>query len=446
MSPSESIEYDWIDGVERLEMYEPGGYHPVMINDLLHDRYRILDKLGFGGYSTIWLSQDDRLKRYVAIKVNISSPSLPRREPSILRALSGSRSTSQAVHTAIDARDAIPSILDEFDIQGPNGTHICYTVAPAQGNLKEASFSRLFPIQVARALVAKLTTAVSFVHSQGFVHGGVFIPLMTSQTRLKAIVDIHLRNVLVKLPSTFEELSIDQFQEKFGEPEMIPISRVDRKPLPPNIPSQAVVPLYLGKKAQEFTLADARGLVLSDFGEAFAPATEQRLGKDCNTPLPKRAPEALFEPDAPLSYPSDIWSLGTATWEILGMKFIFSESETRDEIVAQQIDVLGSRHFPPSWRKHWEQPNTEQMGEDERKPRRPTGYRETWPPLEEAFEEFVQKYRRKREAAGTFGEEETQAILNLMRGMLKYRPEERLTIDEVLRSEWMVKWALPQLE
>ena len=58
----------------------------------------------------------------------------------------------------------------------------------------------------------------------------------------------------------------------------------------------------------------------------------------------------------------------------------------------------------------------------------------------------MQKYRRKREAAGTFEEEETQAILELMRGMLRFRPEERLTIDEVLRSEWMVNWALPQLE
>ncbi|RDL32412.1 Serine kinase spk-1 [Venustampulla echinocandica] len=330
MAPSESIEYEWIDGVERLEVYEPGGYQPVMINDLLHDRYPVLDKLGYG--------------------VNISSPSLPRRESSIIRALSGSSSTFQAAHTAIGARDAIPSILDEFDIQGPNGTYACYTLAPAQGNLREASFS-LFPIQVARALAAKLTTAVSFVHSQGFVHG--------------VIVDIHLRNVLVKFPSTFDELSIDQFREKFGEPELIPISRVDRKPLPPNIPSQAVLPLYLGKKAQEFTLADARGLVLSDFGEAFAPATGQRLGKDCNTPFPMRAIEAVFDPDAPLSYPSDIWSLGTAIWEILGMKFIFSESETRDAIVAQQIGVLGSRHFPPSWQKYWEQLITEQMGKDE---------------------------------------------------------------------------------
>lgn len=151
---------------------------------------------------------------------------------------------------------------------------------------------------------------------------------------------------MVKLPSTFDELSIDQFRDKFGEPEIVPISRVDGKSLSPNVPTQAVIPLYLGKKAQEFTLADVQGLILSEFGEAFSPATEQRLGKDCNTPLAKRAPEAYFEPCEPISYPSGIWSLGTAIWEILGMKFIFNESETEDEIAAQQIDVLGSQNLP----------------------------------------------------------------------------------------------------
>ncbi|KAF2872815.1 kinase-like domain-containing protein [Massariosphaeria phaeospora] len=431
MSLNPSIEYQWIDGVERLELYQSAGYHPVMINDMLHNRYRIVDKLGFGGYSTIWLARDETAKHYVAVKIGISSPALPRREPEILRALHDSRSNPQPPRAApdADACTALPAIIDAFDVSGPNGTHACYTLTPAQGSLKEASFSRLFPIKVARALAAKLATAVAFIHSRGFVHG-----------------DIHLRNVLVELPSTFDELSVQEFRGKYGEPDTVPITRVDGQPLTLNVPAQAVVPLYLGKKAQEFTLADTHGLLLSDFGEAFSPATEQRLGRDCNIPLAKRAPEALFEPNEPLSYPSDIWSLGTAIWEILGMKFIFSESETQDEIVAQQIDVLGSHNFPERWRKQWERLGEEQKYAKGAIPQRPTSDRDTWPSLEIAFEEFVQEYRRKREAAGTFEEEETRAILELVRGMLRFRPEERLTIDEVLRSEWMVKWALPQLE
>jgi len=116
-------------------------------------------------------------------------------------------------------------------------------------------------------------------------------------------LDLHLRNVLVKLPSTFEELSVEDFREKSGEPDMVPIARVDEKPLIPNVPAQAVVHLYPGKEAQDFTLGDANGLILSDFGEAFSPATERRLGRNCNIPLAKRAPETFFEPDDPLSYP-----------------------------------------------------------------------------------------------------------------------------------------------
>lgn len=164
------VQYHWIDGVEHLELYEPGGYHSAMIDDLLHNRYRIVDKLGFGGYSTIWLARDETAKRYVGVKIGISRPSLPRREPEILRALSGSGSSSEA---NCDAGAAVPTILDAFNVCGPNGTHPCYTLTPAQGNLKEASFSRLFPIKVARALAAKLAHAVAFVHSRGFVHGGL---------------------------------------------------------------------------------------------------------------------------------------------------------------------------------------------------------------------------------------------------------------------------------
>lgn len=244
-----------------------------------------------------------------------------------------------------------------------------------------------------------------------------------------------------------DALSVEAFRKEFGEPEVVPVTRVDQKSLPSNVPAQAVVPLYLGKKAPEFTLADVHGLILSDFGEAFSPATEQRLGKDSHIPLAKRAPEAVFEPEAPLSYPSDIWSLGLAIWEILGMKFIFSESEPQDEITAQQLEVLGDHHFPESWRKLWERSCE---GEEESShnliPRRPTFAREAAPCLEDAFEQFVQKYRRKREAVGLFEEEEIPAILDLMRGMLKFRPEERMKMDDVLNSEWMVKWALPELE
>jgi hypothetical protein len=46
---------------EPLHRYKTGGYHPVSLGDQLHDgRYRILHKLGWGGYSTVWAAKDQR--------------------------------------------------------------------------------------------------------------------------------------------------------------------------------------------------------------------------------------------------------------------------------------------------------------------------------------------------------------------------------------------------
>lgn len=46
--------------VEDFEKYCPGGYHPICLNDTLHNgRYRIVHKLGFGAFSTVWLARDN---------------------------------------------------------------------------------------------------------------------------------------------------------------------------------------------------------------------------------------------------------------------------------------------------------------------------------------------------------------------------------------------------
>lgn len=164
------VEYNWIDGTESLEKYKPGGYHPIMIGDILHGRYRIVDKLGFGGYSTVWLARDTCLERYVAVKVGIANSAL--QETNILRALSMRSPSSMPVYPG---RSAIPLPLDEFELNGPNGKHTCYTVAPARCNLREVSYSRLFPLQVTRALSGGLTLAIAYMHSRGYAHGGLLM-------------------------------------------------------------------------------------------------------------------------------------------------------------------------------------------------------------------------------------------------------------------------------
>lgn len=159
--------YQLIEDTENLDRYTPGGYHPVHISDELNDgRYRIVDKLGHGGYSTIWLARDLMRARYVAVKIIIADASDCAHEASILNSLGKS---TQKGH------EAIPSLLDEFNVTGPNGTHKCIVIFPAQMSLfdsKEASTFRLFQPKVARSITAQLIQAIGFLHSRKTVHGG----------------------------------------------------------------------------------------------------------------------------------------------------------------------------------------------------------------------------------------------------------------------------------
>ena len=54
---------------EGLPDYKIGGYHPVHVGEVFKDRYVIIQKLGWGHFSTVWLAKDKKYDTYVALKV-----------------------------------------------------------------------------------------------------------------------------------------------------------------------------------------------------------------------------------------------------------------------------------------------------------------------------------------------------------------------------------------
>jgi len=58
---------------EGMPDYKIGGYHPIHVGEILLDRYVIIQKLGWGHFSTVWLTKDLKYSSYVAIKVQKSA-------------------------------------------------------------------------------------------------------------------------------------------------------------------------------------------------------------------------------------------------------------------------------------------------------------------------------------------------------------------------------------
>ena len=120
------VEYGYVDGVEHLGDYRPGGYHPIHINDRLAQRYRIVHKLGHGTFSTAWLAIDEKIPKYVAVKVGTADAD--RTEVNVLSQLTHS---AEGYNDSADKPSLLPVVLDHFEINGPNGTHQCLVTLPA---------------------------------------------------------------------------------------------------------------------------------------------------------------------------------------------------------------------------------------------------------------------------------------------------------------------------
>lgn len=56
-SPDSSL-YGSDEEQEDAAQYCRGGYHPVVIGDIFDNRFRVVRKLGWGHFSTVWLCRD----------------------------------------------------------------------------------------------------------------------------------------------------------------------------------------------------------------------------------------------------------------------------------------------------------------------------------------------------------------------------------------------------
>lgn len=125
-------------------------------------------------------------------------------------------------------------------------------------------------------------------------------------------------------------------------------------------------------------------------------------------------------------------------WAILGVRpFLDSWLFGPDDTTADQVDALGP--MPDEWWERWEARSKWFV----RNGNANEG-RNVWT-FGQRFEDAIQMPRRRR-GWEVMGEEERDALFNMIRGMLVFRPCDRLSASAVLQTEWMRKWAIPEAE
>lgn len=171
--PNPQYQLPILDKVEDVEKYRVGGFHPIRLGTSMKDgRYRIVHKLGFGGFSTIWLARDEYQLRLVAIKVLTADASKSSKE------LESFQYASEALRGS-ETRNNLWTPLDTFTVHGPNGTHTCFvsrvggpSFAAMSDSPGEVAGTRRLRGSLVRKLARQLVSVMSLLHESDIVHGG----------------------------------------------------------------------------------------------------------------------------------------------------------------------------------------------------------------------------------------------------------------------------------
>ncbi|CAI8495878.1 unnamed protein product [Hanseniaspora opuntiae] len=163
---------------ESPEEYVKGGYHPAKKNEYFYRRkYRLIQKLGWGHFSTVWLAKDltvayNDKNKYIALKIVKASPSsseAARDETDILIELA--KAEDNAIHSG---KDYIIKLLSAFYHTGPNGIHTCMAFELLGENLlklSERNEKRRLPIVYVKQIAKQLLLALDFLHRKcGIIH------------------------------------------------------------------------------------------------------------------------------------------------------------------------------------------------------------------------------------------------------------------------------------
>ncbi|KAI1653935.1 kinase-like protein [Daldinia decipiens] len=408
--------FHYMPNIENVQMYNKGGYYPVHIGDILNGRFEVVHKLGSGGFGIVWLCRDILLEKWRAVKIMTANQSAKGTEEKIFSYLRHHCSPAELKKNHI----LLP--LEQFSLVGPNGRHSCL-VMPLLGSTVENW--RLLKMDYeeqthndTRSVCRQIADSMRFLHSHGICHG-----------------DFRPANILMEVEG-IDDLDRDEILGLMGVPECFDVETVSGQPLTPRAPKYCVT------SANELwakTLT-AKSIAIIDFGESFFTTTPP-----ISTGIPEidAAPEVILKGYGTLGPHSDIWSLACTLFEVRTGSPLFADVgryHPRDlkTQLSMQDSTVETELQPDT-------PDIDEFAEDRAELIEGSDYSDIFEAilgceqtrylnlLTDEQPEAI-KYRYPREYV--------LGLADLLRRMLKYGPEDRITIKTVASHPWII-WTTP---
>lgn len=197
--------------------------------------------------------------------------------------------------------------------------------------------------------------------------------------------------------------------------------------------------MTLGVPANEL---DDQEVIISDYGTSFI--VSQTPSPTLHTPALYAPPEDFFHEPITRPAAADIWTLGVNLYEVLGERPLFETfAWDRDDIIGEMINTLSQP--PTRWWDSWAK-RSEFFDADG-----------SW--VADFGRIGTPVFRRLHQRLWDMGRGETEqtcvwdvaggelrALEGMLRAMIAFEPADRPTADQLLKFEYMTKWALPAWE
>ncbi|TVY38711.1 Serine/threonine-protein kinase [Lachnellula occidentalis] len=373
---------------EQFEGFKMGLYYPVNIGDVFASKYQVVGKLGCGVTSTVWLARDLQAHEHVALKVYTRDGD-QKAEFEIYQCLArGNRS-----HPGYSY---IRTALETLTLPRAGGDHTCLVQKPMWESFRDHRHrlpDGLFTEKILRGSLYQLFQALDYLHTEcKLVHTDIKADNLLSQIEDKSIL------------SAFTEAELEH-----------PSPRKTVDGVTVYASRQLDVPKTFGDSA------------LSDFGSAVRGDVKRNHEAG---PQVYRAPEVMVE--AAWSYPVDIWTVGCMVWDLFEGKHMFHGNEpdgkgysTRAHL-AEAIGLLGP---PPLDLLKKGVRSSEFFDEDGAYYDEATGKWIAEMPISQGTSLEESEFRLQGKNKEMF--------LEMMRGMLQWRPEDRKTAKQLLKDPWL---------